>query len=99
MDFLFKVSGLSAPLVQEIVWLSELKYDVLDCLKPPYYFIPKGSVPIENHAGHNLAQHAKLDEPKWIGVPHETSTQIVKQLIQKVLKQSVVLTRYPDQIL
>jgi len=55
MEFLFEVTGLSVPLVQEIVWLSELKYTVLDCLKPPHYFIPKGSVPIENHAGHNLA--------------------------------------------
>jgi Leucine-rich repeat (LRR) protein len=85
--------------VQEIVWLSELKYDVLDCLKPPYYFIPKGSVPIENHAGHNLATHAKLVEPKWIGVPLETSNEIVKELIQKVLCQSIVLTRFSDQIL
>jgi Leucine-rich repeat (LRR) protein len=99
MEFLFEVAELSVPLVQEIVWLSELKYDVLDCLKPPYYFIPKGSVPIENHAGHNLATHAKLENPKWLGVPHETLGKTVKHLIQKVLNQSVVLTRFSDQIL
>lgn len=64
MNFLFEVGCLTTPLIQKIVWLSELKYDVLDCLKPPYYFIPKGSVPIENHAGHNLAQHAQLKNTK-----------------------------------
>jgi hypothetical protein len=76
--------GLSVPLVQEIVWLSELKYDVLDCLKPPY-FIPKNSVPIENHAGHNLAQHAKLVEPKWLGLTSDTPHKTVEELIEKVL--------------
>jgi hypothetical protein len=99
MDFLFQVQELSVPLIQEIVFLSNLEHDALDCLKPPYYFIPKGSVPIENHAGHNLARHAQLKNPKWIGVPPDTSDEIVKQLIQKVLNHSVVLTRFPCQIL
>ena len=99
MDFLFDVAELSVPLVQEIVFLAQLKYDVLDCLKPPYYFIPKESIPIENHAGHNLAQHAQLENPQWIGILPETSTQIVKELIQKVLGQNITLTRCPDQIL
>jgi hypothetical protein len=84
MDFLFDVVGLSVPLIQEINWLTDLKYNVLDCLKPPY-FIPKGSVPLENHAGHNLATHAQLDEPKWIRVPFETSPETIKALIQQVL--------------
>ena len=99
MDFLFEVVGLSVPLIQEIVWLANLKYDVLDCLKPPHYFIPKGSIPIENHAGHNLAQHAKLENPQWIGISPETSNDIIKQLIRKVLGQNITLTRCPNQIL
>jgi hypothetical protein len=99
MEFLFEVVGLSVPLVQEIVWLSELNYDIVNVLKPPYYFIPKGSIPIENHAGHNLATHAKLDEPKWIGVPPDTSDEIVKELIKKVLGHNVKLERFPCQIL
>jgi Leucine-rich repeat (LRR) protein len=100
MEFLFEVAGLPVPLVQEIVFLAQLEYDdVLDCLKPPYYFIPKNSISIENHAGHNVATHAQLENPKWIGVPPDTSNEIVKQLIQKVLGQNVKLTRYPNQIL
>ena len=79
MEFLFEVAGLSVPLIQEIVFLAQFEYNVLDCLKLPYYFIPKGSVPIENHAGHNLAIHAQLKNPKWLGLPPDTSTQIVKQ--------------------
>ena len=99
MEFLFEVAELSVPLIQEIVFLSQLEYDVLDCLKPPYYFIPKGSVPIENYAGHNLATHAKLENPKWVGVQPETSTQIVKELIQKILGQNVCVEQFVDRFL
>jgi hypothetical protein len=99
MEFLFEVVGLSVPLVQEIVFLAQLKYDIVNVLKPPYYFIPKNSVPLENHAGHNLATHAKLDEPKWIGIPPETLDESVKQLIRKVLCRNVKLERFPCQIL
>ena len=99
MNFLFEVAGLSVPLVQEIVWLSELKYDVLDCLKPPHYFIPKGSVAIENHTGHNLAQHGKLENPPWLGLPPETPSHVIKEIIRKVLNRQVEITIYLDRIL
>ena len=99
MDFLFDVVGLSVPLAQEIVFLAEIKYDVLDCLKPPYYFIPKNSIPIENHTGHNLAIHAKLEQPKWLGLPPDTPNEIVIKLIKKVFDQNVEFTRYVDRII
>jgi hypothetical protein len=86
MDFLFEVAGLSVPLIQEIVWVGGLKYDLVhDCLHPPY-FITKNSIPIENHSGHNLAQHAKLRHPKWIGVPVNTSKHKIQELIQRAFK-------------
>lgn len=99
MDFLFEVAGLSVPLVQEIVFLIGTQVNILDCLKPPYYFIPKNSIPIENHAGHNLAQHAKLQNPKWIGVPTNTSKHTIKEFIEKVLGQNVELTICTDRII
>lgn len=101
MEFLFGVAELSVPLIQEIVFLSVLEYDILDCLKPPHYFIPKNSIPIENHTGYNLAQHAKLKNPSWIGVPPETSTEKIQELIQQTIdpKQSIVLERSWDCIL
>lgn len=86
MDYLHNVAELSVPLIQEIVWLSKLEYDILDCLKPPYYFIPKNSVSIETQSGHNLAQHAKLQNPKWIGVPFGTKRKTMQTLIQKALQ-------------
>lgn len=98
MDFLFGVRCLTAPLVQEIVFLASLNYDILQCLKPPY-FIPKGSVPIENHAGHNLAAHAKLGELKWFGVPPETCDKTIQQLIQQAIGRSVTIERTTFQII
>jgi hypothetical protein len=95
VEFLFQVQGLSVPLVQEIVWFADLEYDVLDCLKPPY-FIPKGSIPIENHAGYNLAQHAKLVEPKWLGLPPDTPNKIVEVLIEKVLDCLAIVDEHDE---
>lgn len=94
MEFL---SCLSQPLIQEVVFLVGLQFPFVDCLESPY-FIPKGSIPIENHAGHNLAQHAKIANPKWIGVPPETPKDTIKSFVEFVMKQSVIIQQFSDRI-
>lgn len=98
MEFLFNIQGLSSPLIQEIVWLTDLNYGIMDCLKPPY-FIPKNSIPIENYAGHNLATHAKLENPKWLGVPPDTPNKTIHKLIQNILNRQANIERFHGRIL